>query len=169
MCLLTIHVYFFQRSLASEHLRRALKIRFSSNGIFSKPPRRFQRRLRYAYRNNRKNAYDERKYKTEFFYNISYSRVARWLYNIKVIVSSQCKGAVKSASSSLSGNTGLSLSTVVSIFTVETVTSSRKAVSTREHLLTGWQFNILDPRGSNIAALAQSTIAWWNNSPWDHL
>lgn len=47
------------------------------------------------------------------------------------------RGAVRSASSSLSGNTGLSFNTVVSIFTVETVTNNRKAVSTREHLLTG--------------------------------
>lgn len=47
------------------------------------------------------------------------------------------RGAVRSASSSFSGNTGLSFNTVVNMFTVETVTSKRNAVSTKEHLFTG--------------------------------
>ena len=78
-------------------------------------------------------------------------------------------GPVISASSSLSGNTGLSFKTVVNILTVETVTNRRNAVSTSEHLLTGWQLSILVPRGKSIAARAQSTKAWWNSNPWDHL
>lgn len=49
------------------------------------------------------------------------------------------------------------------------LTSSKKAVSTREHLLTGWHLNIDIPKGSSMAALAQSTMAWWNSNPWDHL
>jgi hypothetical protein len=77
--------------------------------------------------------------------------------------------SLTSSSCSSPGKTGESLSTVVSMLTVETVTSSRKAVSTREHLLTGWQRRMLIPRGSRMAALAQSTIAWWNSSPCDHL
>lgn len=73
------------------------------------------------------------------------------------------------SSSSSSGKTGASFSTVVNKFTVETVTRSRKAVSTREHLFTGLQYRMEVPRGIRIAALAQSTIAWWNRSPWLHL
>lgn len=63
---------------------------------------------------------------------------------------------ILSASSS-SGKTGESFNTVVSIFTVATVTSNRNAVSTNEHLCTGWQWSIDVPRGSRRAALAQST------------
>ena len=50
--------------------------------------------------------------------------------------------------------------TVVKRLTVDTVTSSRKAVSTREHLFTGLQWRIEVPRGMSMAALAQSTMAW---------
>jgi hypothetical protein len=79
------------------------------------------------------------------------------------------RDSLTSSSCSSPGKTGESLSTVVSMLTVETVTKSRKAVSTREHLLTGWQRRMLIPRGSRMAALAQSTIAWWNSNPCDHL
>ena len=83
---------------------------------------------------------------------------------------SMSRGAVSSeSSSSSSGNTGESLSTVVSMLTVDTVTSSRNAVSTREHLLTGWHLKMLIPSGINMAARAQSTSAWWNSRPCDHL
>jgi hypothetical protein len=61
------------------------------------------------------------------------------------------------------------LSTVVSMLTVDTVTSSRNAVSTREHLFTGWHLKMLIPNGISMAARAQSTSAWWNRSPCDHL
>ena len=73
------------------------------------------------------------------------------------------------SSSSSSGKTGASLSTVVSRLTVETVTSKRNAVSTNEHLLTGLQCKMEVPRGIKMAALAQSTMAWWKRRPWLHL
>ena len=81
---------------------------------------------------------------------------------------SMSMGSASSPSSS-SGRTGASLSTVVSRLTVETVTRSRKAVSTKEHLLTGWQLRMEVPRGMRIAALEQSTTAWWKRRPWLHL
>lgn len=65
--------------------------------------------------------------------------------------------SVSSVSPSSSGNTGESLRTVVNMLTVATVTRSRKAVSTREHLCTGWQWRIDIPSGMRSAARAQST------------
>ena len=64
------------------------------------------------------------------------------------------------SSESSSGRMGASLRTVVSRLTVETVTSRRKVVSTRAHLLIASQRNIDLPMGSKIAARAQSTTAW---------
>ena len=61
------------------------------------------------------------------------------------------------------------LNTMVSRLMVDTVTSSRKAVSTREHLATGSQSKMERPRGIKMAALEQSTNAWWNSRPCDHL
>ena len=77
-------------------------------------------------------------------------------------------GSASSPSSS-SGITGASFNTVVSRLTVLTVTRRRNAVSTREHLLTGRQLRMEVPRGMRMAALAQSTTAWWNRRPWLHL
>lgn len=76
---------------------------------------------------------------------------------------------ISPAASSSSGKIGESLSTVVSMLTVATVTKRRKAVSTREHFWTGWQWRIETPRGRRRAALAQSTAPWWKSRPWDHL
>ena len=59
--------------------------------------------------------------------------------------------------SSSSGTMGAALSTTESRFTVETVTRRRKVVSTREHLLMGWQCRIDWPRGSRIADLGDMT------------
>ena len=73
------------------------------------------------------------------------------------------------SSESSSGRMGASLRTVVRRLTVETVTRSRKVVSTRAHLLMASQRNIDLPMGRRIAALAQSTTAWWNIRPWLHL
>ena len=61
------------------------------------------------------------------------------------------------------------LNTMVSRLMVDTVTSSRKAVSTREHLATGSQSKMERPRGIKMVALEQSTNAWWNSRPCDHL
>lgn len=59
--------------------------------------------------------------------------------------------------------------TVVRRLTVETVTKRRKVVSTRAHLLMASHRKNDLPMGRRIAALAQSTIAWWNINPWLHL
>lgn len=75
------------------------------------------------------------------------------------------------SSSSLpsSGNMGESFRTIVSMLIVDTVTSRRKAVSSRVHFRIGSQFSMLNPNGSRIAALPQSTTPWWNSSPCDQL
>ena len=75
----------------------------------------------------------------------------------------------RASSSSSSGKTGASLSTVVKRLTVDTVTRSKNAVSTSEHFGTFWQCKMDVPKGTNMAALAQSTMAWWNRRPWLHL
>lgn len=84
--------------------------------------------------------------------SINYSRINK--KTVEILTSSS-----SSSSSSSPGKTGESLSTVVSMLTVETVTNNKNAVSTSEHLFTGWHLSILKPRGNSIAALAQSTIA----------
>ena len=73
------------------------------------------------------------------------------------------------SSESSSGRMGASLRTVVRRLTVETVTRRRKVVSTSAHLLMASQRKMDLPMGSRMAALAQSTTAWWKISPWLHL
>ena len=59
--------------------------------------------------------------------------------------------------------------TVVRRLTVETVTRRRKVVSTSAHLLMASHRKNDLPMGRRMAALAQSTTAWWKISPWLHL
>ena len=70
---------------------------------------------------------------------------------------------------SSSGRMGASFRTVVRRLTVETVTRRRKVVSTSAHLLMASHRKNDLPMGRRMAALAQSTTAWWKISPWLHL
>ena len=60
------------------------------------------------------------------------------------------------SSESSSGRMGASLRTVVRRFTVDTVTSRRKVVSTRAHLLMASHRKNDLPIGNNIAALSNN-------------
>ena len=69
------------------------------------------------------------------------------------------------SSESSSGKIGASFRTVVRRLTVDTVTSRRNVVSTNAHLLMASHRKKDLPMGRRIAALAQSTMAWWKIKP----